>query len=116
MEPVFAPENRANTEVTSPASTTTHDTSNKGGRPNGSTPTAMNVRQYVYTEALDECVIEVVLLKDLAQERSQTLGKKCRVPRGAFDKAIKKCVRITNWKDMRYIYKQCLHGTKHGTN
>jgi hypothetical protein len=35
MEPVFTTEDGANTEVTSPASTNIHETSNKGFRPNG---------------------------------------------------------------------------------
>jgi hypothetical protein len=89
MEPVFTTED-GTLPVTSPASTNTHDTSNKGGRPNGSTHTAMNVRQSFYTEALNESAIEVAFLEALSQERSQTLGKKCRLPRGAFDKAITK--------------------------
>jgi hypothetical protein len=89
MEPVFTTED-GTLPVTSPASTNTHDTSNKGGRPNESTPTAMNARQSVYTEALNECVIEVALLEALSRERSQTLGKKFRLPCGAFDKAITK--------------------------
>jgi hypothetical protein len=90
MEPVFAPENRANTEVTSPASTTTHDTSNKGGRPNGTTDTARKARQCFFREALDECVIEVAYLKAVALDRTEKLGKKCCFPHVAFEKGIKR--------------------------
>jgi hypothetical protein len=90
MEPIFTTEDGANTEVTSPASTNTRETSNKGVRPNGSTNTEKKARQFVLTEAFDECVIEVACLKALAQERTQKLRKKYRVPRGAFEKAITK--------------------------
>jgi hypothetical protein len=90
MEPVFAPENGANTEVTSPARTNTHNTSNKGGRPNGTTHNASKSPQSFFTEALHECVIEVACLKAAALERTAKLGKKCRVPRGTFEKAITK--------------------------
>jgi hypothetical protein len=73
MEPVFTPENGANTEVTSPASTNTHDEYNKGGRPHVTTHTSRKVCHYFFTEALYECVIEFACLKAAAPERTAKL-------------------------------------------
>ena len=89
-EPVITTDNAANTEVTSRASTNTEDTSNKGGRPQGSTNSAKKTIQSILADALDECVMEVACLKSLAKEKAQKEGRECHVPRGAFDKTIKK--------------------------
>jgi hypothetical protein len=39
---------------------------------------------------LDDCLIEVTFIKAAGLERTAKLGKKCRVPRGAFEKEITK--------------------------
>jgi hypothetical protein len=90
MEPVFTTEDGVNTEVTSPASTNTYEASNKGGHQHESTQAAIKASQSVYKESLYECTIEVTCIKALALERTQKLGKKRGVPRGAFEKTIKK--------------------------
>jgi hypothetical protein len=40
--------------------------------------------------ALDECAVEIVSLKYTAAANSDRLGKKCRVPRGSYEKAVGK--------------------------
>jgi hypothetical protein len=102
MEPAFATEDGANTEVTSPASTNTDDTANKGGRPNGSTNTAMNKGQSVITEDFNECVIEFTCRKALVQETNQNKFEKNVVcPVAHLRRQLQKCVRSTNWKETK---------------
>jgi hypothetical protein len=67
-------------------------TSKRGGRPNGSTVGAINVHKLLVADALAECAIEIASLKCTAAEKSHRLGngKMCRVPKGAYKKAVAK--------------------------
>jgi hypothetical protein len=61
-----------------------------GGLPQGSILGASNARKTLVADALDECAIEIASLKYTAASNSDRLGKKCRVPRGSYEKAVGK--------------------------
>jgi hypothetical protein len=76
----------------STATEATNLTSKRGGRPNGSTVGAINAHKLSVADALDEYAIEIASLKCTASEKSHRLGngKMCRVPKGAYEKAVAK--------------------------
>jgi hypothetical protein len=63
----------------------------RGGHPQGSTLDAINARKTLLAEALDKCAVEIFRLKYTAAANSDLLSKKCRVPRGYYEKAVEKC-------------------------
>jgi hypothetical protein len=62
----------------------------KKGGPQGSTLGAINARKTLITEALGKCAVEITSLKYTAALNSDRLGKKCRVPRGSYEKEVGK--------------------------
>jgi hypothetical protein len=78
------------TAITTPTGTTTTQesvsTSKRGGRPTGSTHGAIEGRNKLVADAVDECAIKIASLKALAMHHilKRNDGTICRVPRRAF--------------------------------
>jgi hypothetical protein len=89
-------------------------TSKRGGRPNRSTVGAINAQTVLMADALDECAIEIVSLKCTAAEKSHRLGngKMCRVPKGAYEKAVAKVCEKDNVKRSDISIEMTLSRTK----
>jgi CO dehydrogenase nickel-insertion accessory protein CooC1 len=91
-------------------------TSKRGGRPNGSTVGAINAQKLLVVDALDECAIEIASLKCTAVEKSHRLGngKMCRVPKGAYEKAVAKVCEKYNVERIEISIETAISRTKVG--
>jgi hypothetical protein len=91
-------------------------TSKRGGRPNGSTVGAINAQKLLVADALDECAIEITSLKCTADEKSHRFGndKMCRVPKGAYEKAVAKVCEKYNVKRSEISIETAISRTKVG--
>jgi hypothetical protein len=84
------------TAITTPTGTTTTQesvsTSKRGGRPTGITHGAIEGREKLVWDAVDECAIDIASLKTLAMHHTlkRNDGTRCRVPWGAFERVTKK--------------------------
>jgi hypothetical protein len=84
------------TAITTPTGTTTPQesvsTSKRGGRLTGSTHSTIGGRNKLVVDAVEECAIEIVILKALAMHHTlkRNDSTRCCVPRGAFERVTKK--------------------------
>jgi hypothetical protein len=104
------------TDVSTTATEASDLTSKRGGRPNGNKVGAINAQKLLMLEALYECAIEIASLKLTAAEKSQGRGdgKFCRVPKGAYEKAVSKVCEKYNVKMSDISIETALNRTKLG--
>jgi hypothetical protein len=65
-------------------------------------------------EALDECDVEIASLKYTAAAYSDQLGKKCRVPRGSYEKSVEKVCKKYDLEMSELSMETALSRTKVG--
>jgi hypothetical protein len=71
--------------------------------PKGSIFGTIDAEKTLMSEALGECMIEIISLRYMTAEKSHQLGngKKCCVPRGLFEKEVVKICKHTTWNGVR---------------
>jgi hypothetical protein len=91
-------------------------TTNRGGRPNGTTNATKEAHVDLAREALDECTVEVVTMHAFALDKTlkHATGKKYRVPHGAFEKAVKIICKKYNLETSEINMNTILSRTKPG--
>jgi hypothetical protein len=104
----------APSDMSTTATEATDLTSIRGGRPQGSTDGVINAQKALVSEALDECAIEIAILKCTTEDQAHILGKKCRVPPGSYEKAVAKVCQKYNLEMSDISMETVLSRTKVG--
>jgi hypothetical protein len=113
MEPQLK-QTPTSTDVSTTATEATDLTSKIGGRLQGSAVDTINAQHTLLSDILDECAIEMSSLKYTTADQSHRLGKKRRVPRGSYKKAVAKVCKKYNLERSDISMEMSLSRTKVG--